>query len=164
MKKKFSFLALVYFLIISCGSSTTDDTQEASIQNPIETSAPVFTEESTTTSSTTTTTIYVCLEDNNQNINFDRLKNVQNFLNRYGFEAGEEDGYLGNQTIKAIKSFQAYAGLQPDGDIGPMTKEKMQNWTGCEEKIDTYIENILLDQYGRLKYIDMGGCIRSNAT
>ena len=140
MKKKFSFLALVYFLIISCGSSTTDDTQEASIQNPIETSAPVFTEESTTTSSTTTTTIYVCLEDNNQNINFDRLKNVQNFLNRYGFEAGEEDGYLGNQTIKAIKSFQAYAGLQPDGDIGPMTKEKMKNWTGCEEKIDTYIE------------------------
>ena len=140
MKKQFSFLALVYFLIISCGSSTTDDIKEASIQNPIETTAPVSTEESTTTSSTTTTTLYVCLEDNNQNINFDRLKNVQNFLNRYGFEAGEEDGYLGNQTIKAIKSFQAYAGLKPDGDIGPMTKEKMKNWTGCEEKIDTYIE------------------------
>mgnify|MGYP001295482618 CR=1 FL=1 len=140
MKKQFSFLALVYFLIISCGSSTTDDIKEASIQNPIETTAPVSTEESTTTSSTTTTTLYVCLEDNNQNINFDRLKNVQNFLNRYGFEAGEEDGYLGNETIRAVKSFQAYAGLKPDGDIGPMTKEKMRNWTGCEEKMDTYIE------------------------
>lgn len=140
MKKQFSILALVYLLIISCGSSSSEVTQEEIIQNPVETTVAVVTEESTTTSITTTTTLFVCLEDNNQNINFDRLKNVQNFLNRYGFEAGEEDGYLGNETIRAVKSFQAYAGLKPDGDIGPMTKEKMRNWTGCEEKIETYIE------------------------
>ena len=140
MKKQFSILVLVYLLIISCGSSSSEVTQEEIIQNPVETTVAVVTEESTTTSITTTTTLFVCLEDNNQNINFDRLKNVQNFLNRYGFEAGEEDGYLGNETIRAVKSFQAYAGLKPDGDIGPMTKEKMRNWTGCEEKIETYIE------------------------
>lgn len=140
MKKQFRFLVLVYLLIINCGSSLNEVTQEESIQNPIETTAPVVAEESTTTSSTTTTTLFVCVEESNQNINFDRLKNVQNFLNRYGFEAGEEDGYLGNQTIRAIKSFQAFAGLKPDGDIGPMTKEKMLNWTGCEEKMDTFIE------------------------
>ena len=140
MKKQFSILALVYLLIISCGSDSSEVTEEETIQNPVETTVAVVVAESTTTSSTTTTTLFVCLEDNNQNINFDRLKNVQNFLNRYGFEAGEEDGYLGNETIRAVKSFQAYAGLKPDGDIGPMTKEKMRNWTGCEEKVDTYIE------------------------
>ena len=140
MKKQFSIQALVYLLIVNCGLSSSEVTQEEIIQNPVETTVQVVTEEPTTTSSTTTTTLFVCLEDNNQNINFDRLKNVQNFLNRYGFEAGEEDGYLGNQTISAVKSFQAYAGLKPDGDIGPMTKEKMRNWTGCEEKMDTYIE------------------------
>ncbi len=140
MKKKFSILALVYLLIISCVSNSSEITEEEIIQNPVETTVEVVAEDSTITSSTSTTTLFVCIEENNQNINFDRLKNVQNFLNRYGFEAGVEDGYLGNQTISAIKSFQAYAGLKPDGDIGPMTKEKMRNWTGCEEKIDTYIE------------------------
>ena len=140
MKKQLGILALVYLLIIGCGSSSNEVTQEEIIQNPVETTVAVITEESTTTSTTSTTTLFVCLEDNNQNINFDRLKNVQNFLNRYGFEAGEEDGYLGNETIRAVKSFQTYAGLKPDGDIGPMTKEKMRNWTGCEEKIETYIE------------------------
>lgn len=75
-----------------------------------------------------------CTPDNNQNINFSSLKNVQEFLNKYGFNAGEVDGYLGNQTIAAIKQFQTFAGLYPDGDVGPKTIKAMNRWTGCEEK------------------------------
>ena len=60
--------------------------------------------------------------------------NVQKFLNRYGFNAGDEDGFLGQQTVNAIREFQSFAGLTPDGDIGPITVNKMKNWTGCEDR------------------------------
>ena len=33
-----------------------------------------------------------------------------------------------NQTIEAIKEFQAYAGLSVDGDAGPNTIAKMNSW------------------------------------
>ena len=55
-------------------------------------------------------------------------------MNKYGFNAGDEDGYLGNQTINAIREFQRFAGLYPDGDVGPITRDTMNKWTGCEEK------------------------------
>ena len=95
---------------------------------------------------TTTTTLApivqdVCSDEDNTTIDFNNLKNVQNFLNRYGFNAGEEDGYLGNQTISAIKDFQNFAGLKSDGDVGPATRKAMNNWTGCESKALPYTEN-----------------------
>ena len=74
----------------------------------------------------------------NLNIDFDNVKNVQNFLNDMDI-AGEEDGYLGNQTVSAIKEFQKFAGLKPDGDPGPATRNSMNNWTGCEEKAPEYV-------------------------
>ena len=45
---------------------------------------------------TTTTTLApivqdVCFDEDNTTIDFKNLKNDQNFLNRYGFNAGEED-------------------------------------------------------------------------
>ena len=84
------------------------------------------------TSTTTLPNVEVCTGDDNKGINFERIRNVQTFLNNYGFNAGDVDGYLGNQTIAAIKDFQRYAGLYPDGDVGPLTRNAMNNWTGCE--------------------------------
>ena len=78
--------------------------------------------------------VEVCTGDDNKGINFERIRNVQTFLNNYGFNAGDVDGYLGNQTIAAIKDFQRYAGLYPDGDVGPLTRNAMNNWTGCESE------------------------------
>ena len=94
----------------------------------------------TTTTQTTTTTIYKCSPDNNTNVDFNEIKNVQIFLNKYGYNAGKEDGYLGNQTVAAIKDFQTFSGLKPDGDVGPATRNKMKEWTGCEEKAPLYVE------------------------
>ena len=142
MKKNFIFFVLFFLLIVNCGSDSSEVSTNEVTETSIDTTLAPIVEEVTTTSTSTTTTVYECLGDNNQNINFDRLKNVQNFLNRYGFNAGEEDGYLGNQTIQAVRSFQAFAGLKPDGDIGPATREKMRSWTGCEERIDTYVETV----------------------
>ena len=86
------------------------------------------------TSTTTLPNVEVCTGDDNKGINFERIRNVQTFLNNYGFNAGDVDGYLGNQTIAAIKDFQRYAGLYPDGDVGPLTRNAMNNWTGCESE------------------------------
>ena len=61
-------------------------------------------------------------------------------MNKYNFDAGDEDGYLGLQTTNAIRRFQTYAGLYPDGDVGPITLETMNNWTGCETQ-STQVQN-----------------------
>ena len=87
-------IILIFSLIfLSCGfdnNSENEITVELQNEN-------VVVEESTTTSTsstitTTTTTIYVCIPEDNLNIDFDNVKNVQNFLNRYGYKDCEEDG------------------------------------------------------------------------
>ena len=139
MIKKYIKYIIFLIALISCGS---DESTEIIIEPPQE----ELIQDTTTTfpdeTSTTTTTIIVeeCISDNNSTIDFNSVLNIQIFLNKYGFDAGDEDGYLGQQTTNAIRSFQAYAGLKPDGDIGLNTINKMQNWTGCEEKIDDYVE------------------------
>ena len=142
MKKNYLKLFIFLFFIVSCSSNQTTDVSETPdiIENASET---VITNPSTDTTTTTSTILIEdkCLEDNNQNINFENIENVQNFLNRYGFDAGDEDGYFGEQTANAVRKFQAFAGLNPDGDVGPNTIEIMRNWTGCEERLGTYSPN-----------------------
>ena len=139
MQKKVS-LVLLIIVLVACGSEQSTTEVQLESDNPITVQEEITTT-STSITSTTTTTTYVCIEENNLNIDFDNLKNVQNFLNRYGYNAGEEDGYLGAKTISAIKEFQTYAGLNPDGDVGPATKRAMNNWTGCEEKATPYVKD-----------------------
>ena len=131
IKNNFKLIAFV-FVFVLCG--TNDSVVEESVSTVPE----------STTSSTTTTTILdttttvtpsnSCIPDNNSNINFQNIRNVQRFLNKYGFNAGDEDGYLGQQTVNAIRDFQSFAGLVIDGDVGPNTINKMSSWTGCEER------------------------------
>ena len=125
--------------MISCGGETEQIVSETTTSTILDTTS--------TSSSTTTTIVEInekneqkCPEDDNSNIDFSKTKNVQLFLNKYGFDAGEPDGVAGSQTVEAIKEFQAYAGLSVDGDAGPNTISKMNSWTGCEEKINDYIK------------------------
>ena len=138
VKKYFKFIILLIALI-SCGSGQSSEIiLESPQEELIQDTSPTVPDETSTT--TTTIIIDECIPDNNSAIDFNSVLNIQIFLNKYGFDAGDEDGYLGQQTGNAIRNFQAYAGLKPDGDIGPNTIYKMQNWTGCEEKIDDYVE------------------------
>ena len=140
MIKKYIKFIIFLIALISCGS---DESAEIIIESPqeelIQDTATTFPDET----STTTTTIIVeeCISDNNSTIDFNSVLNIQIFLNKYGFDAGDEDGYLGQQTANAIRSFQAYAGLNPDGDVGQATKRAMNNWTGCEEKATPYVKD-----------------------
>ena len=138
--KNINFLLVLFLLLSHCSFGNSSDIEES-----IDSTTSSTTSSTTTTveipASTTTTTQTVedeCIEDNNQNINFDKTINVQIFLNKYGFDAGDEDGYLGKQTADAIRDFQAYVGLDPDGDVGPNTINKMREFTGCEDRIDNY--------------------------
>ena len=140
--KKLELLSLSVVLIffVACGILDEDE-----IVAPLDTTTTTTTVLVTTTitsipeTTTTTEIIYDgCIPEDNQNINFEELKNVQNFLNRYGFDAGTEDGVSGSQTREAIKRFQAYVGISVDGDLGPTTYGKMRNYTGCESRVNDY--------------------------
>jgi peptidoglycan hydrolase-like protein with peptidoglycan-binding domain len=53
------------------------------------------------------------------------LKQVQEQLNALGCDAGTPDGAAGAQTTAAISRFQAAAGLEQDGVLGPATQQKL---------------------------------------
>ena len=138
-KIQFFILSIIVLIFISC-SSQDDEVAKDLIDTTTTSNIPTST---TTTIIDTTTTTEVtydgCVPENNQSIDFNNLINVQNFLNRYGFDAGPEDGMSGTQTREAIKKFQAYVGITVDGDLGPTTYGKMRLYTGCETKINDYV-------------------------
>lgn len=138
--KNFFPKLLIIFLLATCSQSNPEQTQELVNETTVSTSSTVVEQAIEITSTTTTLIVEECTGENNISIDFTEIKNIQIFLNKYGFNAGDEDGYLGNQTINAIREFQSYAGLYPDGDVGPATRDKMNNWTGCEEK-SNFIQN-----------------------
>jgi len=51
----------------------------------------------------------------------DDVADLQRRLNALGFDAGREDGILGDQTATALSEFQRNAGLATDGICGPAT-------------------------------------------
>ena len=106
MNRKVSFFVIFLLIMISCGGETEQTISETTTSTILDTTS--------TSSSTTTTIVEInekneqkCPEDDNSNIDFSKTKNVQLFLNKYGFDAGEPDGIPGNQTIEAIKHSKA---------------------------------------------------------
>ena len=103
-----SFFIISILIFVSCSIGSSED--ELISTNDTSTSTTVTILETTPEPSTTTTSLLeeVCTGDNNKNIDFTKVRNIQIFLNKYGFNAGEEDGYLGSQTTDAIRRFQTY--------------------------------------------------------
>lgn len=55
----------------------------------------------------------------------ERVRRVQEALNKLGLPAGSEDGVYGPQTAHAVEIFQAQNGLVADGEFGPATEGKL---------------------------------------
>jgi N-acetylmuramoyl-L-alanine amidase len=51
----------------------------------------------------------------------DDVRALQGALSKLGFDAGREDGILGERTERAVRDFQRNAGLTVDGIVGPTT-------------------------------------------
>jgi peptidoglycan hydrolase-like protein with peptidoglycan-binding domain len=60
------------------------------------------------------------------------LQFIQQILKATGFDPGPIDGKLGNQTISAIKEFQAHHDLTPDGKIGFQTLKVLARYVVLE--------------------------------
>ncbi len=59
-------------------------------------------------------------------------KILQAHLNRLGFNSGPEDGILGPLSTGAIKRMQMYLKTTPDGYVGPITRELINNSCGSD--------------------------------
>ena len=53
------------------------------------------------------------------------IKKVQEALLERGYDPGKIDGINGPKTKKAIMAFQTNSGLDPDGLVGPLTKNRL---------------------------------------
>lgn len=53
------------------------------------------------------------------------VRNMQDDLNKLGYNLGNADGIFGVNTEKAVKNFQKEYGLKADGLFGRMSKEKL---------------------------------------
>ncbi len=51
----------------------------------------------------------------------DEVKMLQKLLADTGYYAGQIDGVFGGETLAAVKDFQTYNGLEPDGVVGKNT-------------------------------------------
>ncbi|MQA86292.1 MAG: hypothetical protein GEV03_17075 [Streptosporangiales bacterium] len=58
--------------------------------------------------------------DGDHGNNAEHVTAVQVLLNKHGANIAE-DGVFGTNTRNAVKSFQSDHGLEPDGDVGPLT-------------------------------------------
>lgn len=52
---------------------------------------------------------------------------VQQLQKQLGFSEQEQDGYFGAETEKAVIWFQRRNGLEPDGEVGPLTIAKLRS-------------------------------------
>ena len=55
----------------------------------------------------------------------DRVKTMQRRLGAVGVDAGVPDGIFGRGTLKAVRKFQKYVRLRPDGTVGSKTWEAL---------------------------------------
>lgn len=53
------------------------------------------------------------------------IKELQEWLNLNGYDAGKPDGIYGKKTVNAVKKFQADAKIKVDGDAGSQTIKAM---------------------------------------
>ena len=59
----------------------------------------------------------------------DDVKELQNLLNKYGFDCGTADGVFGSKTDKAVVNFQSAVGIISDGVVGSDTLKALRNYT-----------------------------------
>ena len=97
----------------------------------------------TTTSTTTTSTSSTSCPDNDlkKGCQGDNVVTLQKWLNDKGISGLSgvgllaTDGDYGDYTVTVVKYFQKLMGLSQDGEVGPVTKAKMDSYTPSETSL-----------------------------
>ena len=55
----------------------------------------------------------------------DDVKELQESLNKLGYNCSAVDGIFGDKTLAAVKAFQTAAGVKVDGIVGPVTRDAL---------------------------------------
>jgi hypothetical protein len=55
----------------------------------------------------------------------DRVRDVQTMLLKLGYDAGEADGYIGQQTRKALRDYEKANEMEPSGEISKALVDKL---------------------------------------
>lgn len=110
------FILAAALLIAACGGDTAAET----------TTTTMFVEPTTTTSSTTTTVAETTTSTTAPSLGATAtMYVVQSDLTALGYFDGVIDGIAGQVTTAAIASFQSDAGIEADGEFGPVTDAAM---------------------------------------
>lgn len=64
----------------------------------------------------------------------EKCTRLQNLLEKVGIYDGPKDGFFGDQTLRALESFQIREQLQVDGLNGPETKARLEKSAYEKEK------------------------------
>ena len=83
--------------------------------------------------------------DHKDDINSDEVKQLQKYLSRFGYYAGNIDGEYGDITKQAVTEYQKATGiLEVDGIAGPKTKKFMSTTRRCAN-VDAFATNDVKD-------------------
>lgn len=119
----------------SCAGSEAEDATTSS-SAPTATVAP----QTTSTSSTTTTSPTTTTEAPHAEVSAtSTIASVQSELKLLGYYEGASDGIAGELTRVAIAEFQTDAGIEADGQFGPITDGEL---AAALEKNESYVTDV----------------------
>lgn len=145
MKRTASILVAGMLLAAACGGDGAEDTTTTTVAETSTTSSTVTTTTLATTSTTepeTTTTPPSSVGAT------DTIYVVQADLQMLGYFDGVIDGIAGEETRAAITAFQTDAGIEADGEFGPVTDGELYPLLRANTE---YVE-MLQEQLAELEY------------
>ncbi len=139
------YLAVMALGVVAASCSGGSDATESSTTSPSTTVVATTTTQapiSTTTTAPITTTTHV---DSSIPATA-TIVVVQGDLTILGYFDGAIDGIAGKETQAAITEFQADAGIEADGEYGPITDAAMAEALAADEGYVTELQEFLVDE------------------
>jgi len=138
------YVAAMALGVLAASCSGGSDVTESSTTSPSTTVAVTTTTQipTSTTATSTTTTTHV----DSSIPATSTIVVVQGDLTTLGYFEGAIDGIAGEITQAAIAEFQTDAGIQADGEYGPITDAAMAKALAADEGYVTKLQEFLVDE------------------
>ena len=139
------YLAAMALGVVAASCSGGSDATETSTTTPITTvTVTTMTQPPATTQPTTSTTTTTHVDSSIPATS--TIVVVQGDLTILGYFDGAIDGIAGEKTQAAIADFQADAGIETDGEYGPITDAAMADALAADEGYVTDLQEFLVEE------------------